>query len=456
MEKNSLTVSGLTRYLKLKFDKDPYLKDVTLVGEVSNFRPRRNGHQYFNLKDDQAMIAAMLWSYRYQSLQFRLEEGMEVVVKGDVTLYPPQGRYQLQIKSIEPLGEGALFVAFQQLKEKLTKEGLFDRPKRDLPLYPKRLAVVTSEHGAVIHDIETTVSRRYPLLHIDLYPAAVQGEGADLTIIHQLERIRQTPGYDVLIIGRGGGSIEDLWNFNSEALVRALVDFPIPVISSVGHETDTTLVDFVADRRAATPTAAAEMATPYSLTDLLTTMKESESRLYRSLRRLVTVYRDKLTALTQRPLFTQPSYLLAEKSQDLDRLTDKLTYTSQRKIAALTQPFNELYRRLEAQHPKNRLLQAGYTVEECQRRLQSSITEGLKERAHRYHTANQALILLNPLAIMEKGYSLVMTPEEQLIKAAKDLEKGQKVTLKFHDGLAHAQVIDQPQVMERKEETNNE
>ncbi|RLK62528.1 exodeoxyribonuclease VII large subunit [Atopobacter sp. AH10] len=451
MEKPSLTVSGLTRYLKLKFDKDPYLKEVTLVGEISNFRPRRNGHQYFNLKDDHALIAAMLWSYRYQALKFKLEEGMEVVVKGEVTLYGPQGRYQLLIKEMEPLGEGALFLAFQQLKEKLTKEGLFDRPKRPLPLYPKRLAVITSEHGAVIHDIETTVARRYPLLQIDLYPAAVQGEGADLTIIKQLERIRFTHGYDALIIGRGGGSIEDLWTFNSENLVRALVDFPIPVISSVGHETDTTLVDFVADRRAATPTAAAEMATPYSLTDLLASLREADSRLNRSIKRLLSVYQEGLRNYLERPLFTRSSYLYADKMQDLDRLTDKLHYLSQQKITSLIRPFNDWHRRLELQHPKNRLLQASYTLEERVNQLNQLMKERLKDLNHRFHAKNQALILLNPLAIMEKGYSLVMTPNEELIKSVDDLKKGQEVDVHFHDGIAKAEIISKEKFEEGKD-----
>lgn len=257
-----LSVTTLTKYLKMKFDKDPYLERVYLTGQVSNFR-KRPTHQYFSLKDDHAVIQATIWSGIYQKLGFDLEEGMKINVIGRVQVYEPSGSYSIIIEKAEPDGVGALAIQFEQLKKKLTEEGLFqERFKQALPQFSKRIGVVTSRSGAVIRDIITTVSRRFPGVDILLYPTKVQGEGAAEEIARNIARANQRDDLDLLIIGRGGGSIEDLWAFNEEIVVRAIFESRLPVISSVGHETDVTLADFVADRRAATPTAAAELATP--------------------------------------------------------------------------------------------------------------------------------------------------------------------------------------------------
>lgn len=246
-----LSVSQLTKYLKLKFDRDPYLERVYLTGEVSNFR-RRPTHQYFSLKDEKAVIQATIWGGVYKKLGFELEEGMKINVIGRVQLYEPSGSYSIVIEKAQPDGVGALAIRFEQLKKALAQEGLFNPEwKQVLPQFVQKIGVITSPSGAVIKDIITTVSRRFPGVEIVLYPTKVQGEGAAQEVAANIQAANQRDDLDVLIVGRGGGSIEDLWAFNEEIVVRAIFESRIPIISSVGHETDTTLADFVADRRAA-------------------------------------------------------------------------------------------------------------------------------------------------------------------------------------------------------------
>jgi len=264
-----LTVTQLTKYISAKFNHDPYLDRVFVTGELSNFRLRSNSHQYFNLKDQGALIAAVMFKSQFSSIKFAPEEGMKVLVVGRVGTYEQRGTYQLYIEHMEPDGVGALHVAFEQLKQKLAAEGLFEFEPKPIPRYPKKIAVVTSSKGAVIRDIITTVKRRYPIVELVVYPTVVQGDAAAPNIVANLARIEKDGSYDTIIIGRGGGSIEDLWPFNEEMVVRAIAACQTPVISSVGHETDTTLADFVADQRAATPTAAAEIATPVLAEEIL-------------------------------------------------------------------------------------------------------------------------------------------------------------------------------------------
>ena len=303
---NYLSVSSLTKYLKLKFDKDPYLERVYLTGQVSNFRKRPN-HQYFSLKDEKAVIQATVWAGIYKSFGFELEEGMKINVIGRIQLYEPSGSYSIVIEKAEPDGVGALAIQFEQLKKKLTEEGLFqDRWKQALPQFPRKIGVITSQSGAVIRDIITTVSRRFPGVDIVLYPTKVQGEGAASEVVANIQRANQRDDLDVLIIGRGGGSIEDLWAFNEEAVVRAIFESRIPIISSVGHETDTTLADFVADRRAATPTAAAELATPVTKLDLLSHLQKQENRMATAMSNRLAYNRERLAKLSQSVILRHP------------------------------------------------------------------------------------------------------------------------------------------------------
>ena len=321
---NYLSVSSLTKYLKLKFDKDPYLERIYLTGQVSNFRKRPN-HQYFSLKDEKAVIQATVWAGVYRSFGFELEEGMKINVIGRIQLYEPSGSYSIVIEKAEPDGVGALAIQFEQLKKKLTEEGLFqDRWKQALPQFPRKIGVITSQSGAVIRDIITTVSRRFPGVEIVLYPTKVQGEGASSEVVANIQRANQRDDLDVLIIGRGGGSIEDLWAFNEEAVVRAIFESRIPIISSVGHETDTTLADFVADRRAATPTAAAELATPVTKLDLLSHLQKQENRMATAMSNRLAYNRERLAKLSQSVIFRQPERLYDGYLQKIDQLQLRL------------------------------------------------------------------------------------------------------------------------------------
>ena len=293
-----LSVSTLTKYLKAKFERDPYLERVYLTGEISNFR-RRPNHQYFALKDEGAVIQATMWAGQFRKLDFELEEGMKVLAIGRISIYPPSGSYSINIESLVPDGVGALALKFEQLKKKLAAEGLFDqRWKQNLPQFSKKIAVATSPSGAVIRDIITTVQRRFPMSQIVLYPTKVQGAGAAEEISGNIRRANERGDFDVMIIGRGGGSIEDLWGFNEEIVVRAIFESRIPIISSVGHETDVTLADFVADSRAATPTTAAELATPNTKIDLINWANEQESRLFNRLTHLIKIRRERLEKLS--------------------------------------------------------------------------------------------------------------------------------------------------------------
>ena len=300
------------------------MERVYLTGQVSNFRKRPN-HQYFSLKDEKAVIQATVWAGVYRSFGFELEEGMKINVIGRIQLYEPSGSYSIVIEKAEPDGVGALAIQFEQLKKKLTEEGLFqDRWKQALPQFPRKIGVITSQSGAVIRDIITTVSRRFPGVEIVLYPTKVQGEGAASEVVANIQRANQRDDLDVLIIGRGGGSIEDLWAFNEEAVVRAIFESQIPIISSVGHETDTTLADFVADRRAATPTAAAELATPVTKLDLLSHLQKQENRMATAMSNRLAYNRERLAKLSQSVIFRQPERLYDGYLQKIDQLQLRL------------------------------------------------------------------------------------------------------------------------------------
>ncbi|MDE7213377.1 MAG: exodeoxyribonuclease VII large subunit, partial [Anaeroplasmataceae bacterium] len=263
MEERYLTVTALTKYIKYKFDHDHHLEEVLLEGEISNFKHNSRGHFYFTLKDENASISVTMFSSFARLVKFEPKDGMKVFVKGNVTVYEPSGTYQINIREMKSDGVGDLYLAFQKLKAELEKEGLFDAShKQKLPLFPQCIGVVTSPTGAAIKDIIHTVGRRYPLTRIILYPAIVQGDDAKDNVVKQIELANEQGLCDVLIVGRGGGSIEDLWAFNERCVAMAIYNSKIPIISAVGHEIDFTIADFVADVRAATPTAAAELATP--------------------------------------------------------------------------------------------------------------------------------------------------------------------------------------------------
>ena len=436
-----LSVTTLTKYLKMKFDKDPYLERVYLTGQVSNFR-KRPTHQYFSLKDDHAVIQATIWSGIYQKLGFDLEEGMKINVIGRVQVYEPSGSYSIIIEKAEPDGVGALAIQFEQLKKKLTEEGLFqERFKQPLPQFSKRIGVVTSRSGAVIRDIITTVSRRFPGVDILLYPTKVQGEGSAEEIARNIARANQRDDLDLLIIGRGGGSIEDLWAFNEEIVVRAIFESRLPVISSVGHETDVTLADFVADRRAATPTAAAELATPVTKLDLLAHLQNQEKRMATAVRNVLSKKQESLKKCSQSVIFRQPERLYDGYLQRLDQLQLRLKQSLRTRISDNKQIVQARTHRLVQLSPVTKIQRYQDRLGQLDKLLRSQMALVYDAKVAEVKRLSEALLMLDTSRIVARGYAIVKK-EESVVDSVENLKKKDQVTLLMRDGQVELEVKD--------------
>lgn len=436
-----LSVTTLTKYLKMKFDKDPYLERVYLTGQVSNFR-KRPTHQYFSLKDDHAVIQATIWSGIYQKLGFDLEEGMKINVIGRVQVYEPSGSYSIIIEKAEPDGVGALAIQFEQLKKKLTEEGLFqERFKQRLPQFAKRIGVVTSRSGAVIRDIITTVSRRFPSVDILLYPTKVQGDGSAEEIARNIARANQREDLDVLIIGRGGGSIEDLWAFNEEIVVRAIFESRLPVISSVGHETDVTLADFVADRRAATPTAAAELATPVTKLDLLTHLQNQEKRLATAVQNVLSRKKEALKKCSQSVIFRQPERLYDGNLQRLDQLQLRLKQSLRTRISDSNQLVQARTHQLVQLSPVTKIQRYQDRLGQLDKLLRSQMALVYDAKVAEVKRLSEALLMLDTSRIVARGYAIVKK-EETVVDSVEKLKKKDQVTLLMRDGQVELEVKD--------------
>ena len=436
-----LSVTTLTKYLKMKFDKDPYLERVYLTGQVSNFR-KRPTHQYFSLKDDHAVIQATIWSGIYQKLGFDLEEGMKINVIGRVQVYEPSGSYSIIIEKAEPDGVGALAIQFEQLKKKLTEEGLFqERFKQPLPQFSKRIGVVTSRSGAVIRDIITTVSRRFPGVDILLYPTKVQGDGAAEEIARNIARANQRDDLDLLIIGRGGGSIEDLWAFNEEIVVRAIFESRLPVISSVGHETDVTLADFVADRRAATPTAAAELATPVTKLDLLTHLQNQEKRMATAVQNVLSRKKEALKKCSQSVIFRQPERLYDGYLQRLDQLQLRLKQSLRTRISDNKQLVQARTHQLVQLSPVTKIQRYQDRLGQLDKLLRSQMALVYDAKVAEVKRLSEALLMLDTSRIVARGYAIVKK-EESVVDSVENLKRTDQVTLLMRDGQVELEVKD--------------
>ena len=436
-----LSVTTLTKYLKMKFDKDPYLERVYLTGQVSNFR-KRPTHQYFSLKDDHAVIQATIWSGVYQKLGFDLEEGMKINVIGRVQVYEPSGSYSIIIEKAEPDGVGALAIQFEQLKKKLTEEGLFqERFKQSLPQFSKRIGVVTSRSGAVIRDIITTVSRRFPGVDILLYPTKVQGEGSAEEIARNIARANRRNDLDLLIIGRGGGSIEDLWAFNEEIVVRAIFESRLPVISSVGHETDVTLADFVADRRAATPTAAAELATPVTKLDLLAHLQNQEKRMATAVRSVLSKKQEALKKCSQSVIFRQPERLYDGYLQRLDQLQLRLKQSLRTRISDNKQLVQARTHQLIQLSPVTKIQRYQDRLGQLDKLLRSQMALVYDAKVAEVKRLSEALLMLDTSRIVARGYAIVKK-EESVVDSVESLKKKDQVTLLMRDGQVELEVKD--------------
>ncbi|UQS86652.1 exodeoxyribonuclease VII large subunit [Nicoliella spurrieriana] len=433
-----LSVTAFNTYIKRKFDVDPYLGQVFITGEISNFRLRPK-HQYFVLKDDHSKMDVVMWQSVFAKLPFKLEDGMKVNVRGRISVFQKTGTYQLYVDKMEPDGIGALYQAYEQLKNKLASEGLFDpQYKKPLPMLPKRIAVITSESGAVIKDIITTTRRRFPIAQLVLFPAIVQGDQAADDIVRQIERVNQLGNFDTLIVGRGGGSIEDLWPFNEERVARAIFESRIPVISSVGHETDTTIADFVADQRAATPTAAAEMAVP-KLSDVLFSLQNAHERIFNAFHNYLARNQQWLNNIKGSYVFRQPERLYESYVQQLDNLRDRLNNGFQNQLNLDRQRLEKLNYNLRYQSPI-RLVQAqNNQLNLLNQRMKAAVYNRFNDKQNQFKKLVNTLEHLSPLKIMGRGYSYV-SKDTHVIQRVSDLKVNDQITLGFIDGNATAEI----------------
>ena len=401
-------------------------------------RAPSSGHLYFTLKDADACLDAVLFRTEARRLRFSVLNGLSLVARGRLAVYEPQGRYQLVCDTIEPLGAGALQVAFEQLKERLQKDGLFEAArKRKLPFLPRRIALVTSPSGAVVHDFLRVLHRRYPNLPVLIVPARVQGDGAGQEIARGIVRAAKQPRIDVVVVARGGGSLEDLWAFNEEVVARALCGCPVPTVSAVGHETDVTIADFCADVRAPTPTAAAELIARVK-DELVADLAQRKARLGRAMRAHLERKRgqgDKLRARV-----ADPRRLIGDRKLRLDRARQRLEDLVNGPLAARQQMLRALRDRLQAQHPRERLHRLEREVTRLQQKLASVTGRTLAARRHRYEGLTARLDALSPLKVLARGYAVAFDPRGHALVQASQVQPGERVRVRLHEGELSAQV----------------
>lgn len=391
-----LSVSQLNRYIKMNFDADENLANIFISGEISNFTNHyRTGHLYFTLKDDSAAVRAVMFNSSAKRLKFMPEDGMKVIARGRVSVYEASGQYQLYVDDMQPDGVGALNLAYEQLKEKLQKEGLFSElHKKPLPPYPEKVGVITSPTGAAVRDIINVLGRRFPYAEIVFCPVLVQGDGAHLQLTDAVNMFNSERAADVIIIGRGGGSIEDLWEFNDEGLARAVYNSDIPVISAVGHETDFTICDFVADMRAPTPSAAAELAVP-DANELQYALSALKNRMFLNVSSGIADRRSRLEYLTSNGALKSPDEMLSNRSQRLDTAFSKMLSSYENRIG-------------------------GKKVE--------------------FISAATALSKLDPMSVLMRGFAFVSDKSGKNVYSSQALAKGDKINVRFHDGSAVCEV----------------
>lgn len=442
MEQRYLTVVALTRYIKRKFDADPHLQDCYVKGEISNFKQHSSGHMYFTLKDDKARILAVMFARDNRHMKFQPENGMQVLIRGDLSVYEASGQYQIYIKEMKPDGVGELFLAYEQLKEKLTKEGLFSQSaKKTLPKYPKTVGVITSPTGAAIRDIVSTIKRRFPIANILLLPALVQGEQAASSIARAIEKANTIDAIDVLIVGRGGGSIEELWAFNEEIVARAIFTSEIPIISAVGHETDFTIADFVADLRAPTPTGAAELAVPH-IDDLLERILNRKSRMLRSMKEKLSSQKVRLARINRSYAFRYPHKLYEQKLEQLDRRTEQLVRNTNKLIEFKKSEQQSVHNRLIRNAPSKKIQDAALHNERLTKSLTRAMSMILSKKNSEFQHQLAKLDALSPLKIMERGYSLVFSKEQKLISKREQVQRNEEILVRLSDGNLQCKVMD--------------
>ena len=418
MQDKYLSVTALTRYIKFKIDNDAHLQEVYLKGEISNFKAHTRGHFYFTIKDENARISAIMFSYNASKIKFMPEDGMKVLVKGKISVFESTGNYQIYVEEMDEDGVGNLYVAFEQLKKKLGDEGLFDaKYKKPIPKIPMKVGIVTAPTGAAVKDILSTIKRRFPICKTILFPCLVQGELAKNDIVRKLD-VADNYGLDVIILGRGGGSIEDLWPFNEEVVARKVFNCKTPIISGVGHQIDFTICDFVADVRAETPTGAAERAVPI-LSDLLNEINNYEIRYTNAIKSILDKNKLRLKKVKESYVLKNPLSLYEIKEQKLDNIIDKLNtymnaiiYTSKSKLEII----------------KNSIIFKDPTI---------LYNDKLKKTNHLI----EKLEILNPLNALKRGYA-VTKKDDKCISSIKDVKINDNINIMIKDGNINAKVME--------------
>lgn len=417
MNDKYITVSQLTRYIKYKIDNDVNLNEVFLKGEISNFKAHSRGHYYFTLKDEGSRINAIMFASSTRKIKFMPQDGMKVLVTGKISVFEANGGYQIYVNDMLEDGVGNLYIAFEQLKKKLELEGLFDPGiKKQIPKIPKCVGVVTAPTGAAIKDIISTIKRRWPLAEVLLFPSLVQGENAASDIVRQI-KLSENYDIDTLIVGRGGGSIEDLWPFNEEIVARAIYECSIPVISAVGHEIDFTIADFVADLRAPTPTGAAELAVP-AVNDVNNYLNQLKIRLNKSMQNFIKAYMQRLNEITSRYIFTNPIAIYQTKEMLFDSLLDRLKYSITNLVAIKEKKYLEL--------KGSYVLIKPYQI--------------LEKKGNRYLQIVSKLETLSPLLTLKRGYTMTRC-EGKVITSCAGVEKDDLLEIEFADGKINTKVI---------------
>ena len=431
-----LSVAELNRLTRLAIERE--LPLLWVAGELSNFTQAASGHWYFTLKDAQAAVRCAMFRNRNQFVDWRPVNGMHVEVRAQPTLYEPRGEFQLNVEVMRRAGLGALYEAFARLKEKLEREGLFDPArKRPLPTYPRTIGIVTSPKAAALRDVLATLARRWPAAHVILYPTPVQGEGAGARIAAALDTAGMRAECDVLLLVRGGGSLEDLWAFNEEVVARAIAACPIPVVAGVGHETDFTIADFVADRRAPTPTGAAQMATP-DAAELMQHLQHLKRRLHMDLARRLNTLAQRIDGLAQR--LRHPAQRLAQQRRHLEQLARRLTLAQSARLAMLRQALHHHDKRLHAALPLPK--RQRQQLDTLLQRLKRATGLLLQQRRARLDALATHLLHLNPEAVLARGYSIVRRADGHIVRASHELRIGSSIEITLAQGQADACVTE--------------
>ncbi len=445
-ERRVYTVSELTASIKTTLEEG--FPMMWVEGEISNLRTPGSGHAYFTLKDEGAQISAVLFRGRGRRLRFELEDGMQVLAFGGLDVYAARGQYQLVVEMMEPKGLGALQLAFEQLKRKLEAEGLFDEArKRPLPAFPRVIGIVTSPTGAAIRDMLNIIGRRFADLHILITPVRVQGDEAPGEIVQALLRLQEIANLDVIVVGRGGGSIEDLWAFNDERVARALAACRVPVISAVGHETDFTIADFVADLRAPTPSGAAELVVREKLA-VMETLADLYARLKQAMTAEVGARRERVDFLIRRRVLTDPARTIRDLYRRLDDLQGRLRLglrASQRHISHRVALATGA---LRSRSPMGRIAGASALLSQLRVRLTSSAANNIKTSRARFAEAVGRLESLSPLGVLARGYSVTRLPSGEVVRSATQVGAGDALEILLHQGALGAHVTE---VRERDE-----